>query len=154
MIEKHISITSVDTFGSRLRQARARLHWTQKELAKASGLSQSAIGNYESGQRLSSRALLRLADALRVDPQWLADGTTSHTSGYQNTALPPPQLQDAAAHSAAAPWPFTQTPYEHYLQLTARDQLMLSRLVDDFIRHCRDSYRPEADPPKQPPTDT
>ena len=47
-----------------------------KDLAVASNLSQSAIGNYESGQRLqpSSEALIKLTRALRVSPIWLSAG--------------------------------------------------------------------------------
>src|SRR5690606_41341152 len=75
----------------RLRFARQRLAWTQKQLAQASGLSQSAIGNYESGQRFTSRALLRLAHALGVSPEWLEFGhapaayrSEEHTSELQS----------------------------------------------------------------------
>lgn len=55
---------------------RLRLGWTQKDLALASGLTQSAIGNYESGQRVepSGQALVGLAQALKVSPGWLSHG--------------------------------------------------------------------------------
>ena len=63
-------VDRLDTFSHRLRNARMLQGWTQKDLAVASNLSQSAIGNYESGQRLqpSSEALIKLTRALRVSP--------------------------------------------------------------------------------------
>ena len=69
-------VDRLDTFSHRLRNARMLQGWTQKDLAVASNLSQSAIGNYESGQRLqpSSDALIKLTRALRVNPMWLSTG--------------------------------------------------------------------------------
>ena len=142
----------MNTFGLRLRQARARLNWTQKKLAEASGLSQSAIGNYESGQRSSSRALLRLADALGVAPQWLDSGHPDNMDGYQRPPSSERLLQDnSASEPSQVAWPFARTPYQHYLQLTPRDQHMLGSLVDDFIRHCLDNYLQSDEPGRTPP---
>jgi len=132
-----ISITLVNTFADRLRLARTRLGWTQKQLAQASGLSQSAIGNYESGQRFSSRALLRLAHALQVTPQWLEGGGP--------TAYPPPA--HALDEAAGEPWPFADVPYRDYTLLTQRDKTLLENTVRAFVRACHDAYRESGRPP-------
>lgn len=127
----------MNTFGSRLRQARLQRKWTQKKLAEASGLTQSAIGNYESGQRSSSRSLLRLARALGVNPNWLDTGVPPVTGGYpreDNTAES--ALRDPLSPMAdAAPWPFSGATYQEYLRLSPRDRQMLDSLVADFIRN-------------------
>jgi len=102
----------VDTFAQRLRFARQRLAWTQKQLAQASGLSQSAIGNYESGQRFTSRALLRLAHALGVSPEWLEFGHAP--AAYPATTH---ALQEGPA---AEPWPFETVSYRFRIGTTPR----------------------------------
>lgn len=71
----NISITNVNSFGTRLRQARTLRQLTQKELAAACGLSQGAIGNYESNSRLNAKDIFRIAEVLNVEPAWLAMGT-------------------------------------------------------------------------------
>ena len=130
----------METFGSRLRQARQRLNWTQKKLAEASGLSQSAIGNYESGQRSSSRALLRLAEALKVDPQWLDRGETTHHRTRSHT--PVHHAQNSTLNEPVpSSWPMTPSQRHYYQLLSARDQRVLSRLIDNFIHNCLDSYQ-------------
>lgn len=67
-------ITNVKTFAERLMWARERRVWTQAQLAKEAGMSQSAIGNYESGVRDSSRKVVKLAQTLGVRAEWLANG--------------------------------------------------------------------------------
>jgi len=137
VIETSISITGVNTFAERLRQARQRRGWTQKQLAQASGLSQSAVGNYESGQRSSSRALLRLAHALQVAPEWLEGGGTA-------TAYPPAPY--GVADAAAAAWPFAAVSFQEFAQLTARDKALLERTVQAFVHACHDGYRQGGQP--------
>jgi len=127
----------VKTFGQRVRHARLRYGWTQKELAHASGLAQSAIGNYESGQRYSSRALLSLATALNVNPRWLDSGQgpmESYDPGFSPAARPgKAHTEDAGAGG----WPFPQIPSSHYQALSPRDKLLLERMVQAFIESCR-----------------
>jgi len=123
----------VDTFAQRLRFARQRLAWTQKQLAQASGLSQSAIGNYESGQRFTSRALLRLAHALGVSPEWLEFGHAP--AAYPATTH---ALQEGPA---AEPWPFETVSYRDYAALNRRDKAVLEQTVQAYVRACHDTYR-------------
>lgn len=59
-------------FGERLRYRREELGISRDELAKLLGVSRSAIGNYETGvSSPKEEVLLRLFDALHVDPNYL-----------------------------------------------------------------------------------
>ena len=60
-------------FGEKLKALRKERGLSQAQLADKAGLSNGAIGNYESGKRtkISVEALCRLADALSVDPEEL-----------------------------------------------------------------------------------
>ncbi|MBC3906232.1 XRE family transcriptional regulator [Undibacterium umbellatum] len=62
------------TLASRLLQARTKKGLSQEQLARLVGVSQSTIGNLEAGIRLTSRNITAIAEALDVDPRWLADG--------------------------------------------------------------------------------
>ena len=79
-------ITNVKTFRERLIHAREARSLTQEQLAKASGVSQGAIGNYESGSRNSSRQVVSLATALGVRAEWLDKGKGAM---YERTNLAP-----------------------------------------------------------------
>ena len=63
----------MDTFGSRLREARLRKHLLQRELGDMLGFSQNAISSYERGLNDPSFfAATCIADALDVSLDWLA----------------------------------------------------------------------------------
>lgn len=62
------------TIAERLKHAREAKGWTQSQLAAASELSQSTIGNIESGAREGRGSLPKLAKALSISHDWLADG--------------------------------------------------------------------------------
>jgi len=60
------------SFGQRLRTRRKELGISQGELAKALGVSLSAVSNYETGQNaMREDVLLRLFSVLDVDPNYL-----------------------------------------------------------------------------------
>ncbi len=60
------------SFGQRLRERRIELGMSQAELAKALGVSLSAVSNYENGQNaMREDALLRLFRVLDVDANYL-----------------------------------------------------------------------------------
>lgn len=60
------------SFGQRLRERRIELGMSQAELARALGVSLSAVSNYESGQNaMREEVLLRLFQVLDVDPNYL-----------------------------------------------------------------------------------
>lgn len=59
-------------FGEQLRKRREEMGLTRNELAQRLGVTQSAVGNYETGVSAPKEAvLLRLFDALEVDPNYL-----------------------------------------------------------------------------------
>ncbi len=68
------------TLAERLTWARTQKHLSQEALARLSGVSQSTIGNLESGLRLSARRITNIAEALGVSAIWLAEGVGSPTS--------------------------------------------------------------------------
>ncbi|WP_279636180.1 helix-turn-helix transcriptional regulator [Achromobacter veterisilvae] len=118
-----------------MRKMRLRLGWTQKDLALASGLTQSAIGNYESGQRVepSGQALVGLAQALKVSPGWLshgdegpgADGATARKASRN------------PLDSSPVRWPFREVSLEEYLSLSASEKKILSSMVATYIQACQ-----------------
>lgn len=60
------------SFGQRLRDRRKEMGYSQGELAKALGVSLSAISNYENGQNaMREDVLLRLFRVLEVEPNYL-----------------------------------------------------------------------------------
>lgn len=61
------------TFGEKLKMLRKANGMTQAQLAKKAGLSNGAIGNFESGKRtkVSFESVCKLADALGVEPEAL-----------------------------------------------------------------------------------
>ena len=57
------------TVGEKIRKFRIDQGYTQKELAIMSGLSESAIRNYELGNRFpSSEQLEKIANSLKITP--------------------------------------------------------------------------------------
>lgn len=86
----------MDTLAERLTWAREQKGLTQAALAKLSGVTQSTIGNLESGLRLSARKIIDIATALEVDPIWLANG-----QGNPQSAVPAP---NAAAADNTSPF--------------------------------------------------
>jgi len=80
---------------------------SQAELAKKAGVSQSTIGNLESGFRKSPKYVLTIATALGVDPMWLQYG-----SGIQKplVAMDPPRSYSRTAYD----WPFLSVTQEEW----------------------------------------
>lgn len=69
------------SFGEQLRRRREELGLSREALAERLGLSRSAIGNYETGVSTPKEdVLLRLFDALEVDPNYLYRGSYRHSS--------------------------------------------------------------------------
>lgn len=67
------------SFGEQLRRRREELGLSREELAKRLGVGKTAIGNYETGVSTPKEdVLLRLFDALQVDPNYLYRGAYRH----------------------------------------------------------------------------
>jgi transcriptional regulator with XRE-family HTH domain len=131
----------VKTFSQRVRLARMACGWTQKELASASGLTQSAIGNYESGQRNQppGDALLRLAEALSVTPLWLSQGGGPMDISDAGTQAPAKPSKNTSANGGgenSGMWPFEGVGYDSYRRLSSNNKQLLESLVSTFIDSC------------------
>lgn len=74
----------MNTFGDRVRSRRKELEKSQKELADATGLSQTTISDIERGRNDGSREIIALAKVLRVQAQWLAYGTQPKLLGTED----------------------------------------------------------------------
>ncbi|MDQ8030673.1 MAG: helix-turn-helix transcriptional regulator [Bordetella sp.] len=135
-IQTRFRVFRVDTFGHRLRNARMLHGWTQKDLALASKLSQSAIGNYESGLRLhpSGEALIKLTRALRVAPLWLSSGEgpmlarDAEALARRYDTFPP-----AAGCGGPGGWPFLSVPFSDYEQLSSQEKCQLEQVLAAYI---------------------
>jgi len=146
----------VKKFSDRLRHARELRGYTQQSLARAAGMSQSAVASYENGERKSSRGLLALAAALNVEPQWLDTG-----KGPMSALRPPHDaLSNPYAAALAAPpggavmepgasalpgygagdWPFTGVARTHYERLTDQDKRYLEAIIAAFMDACLSHY--------------
>lgn len=86
-----------ETIGDRCRQARHKRGYSQKELSVRAGVSESVIGNVETGIRHSIRKLTAVANALQVNPHWLATGEGSAAADVDAPAqVDPGQLSQAS----------------------------------------------------------
>lgn len=119
------SITSVNTFGTRLRHARTLRRLTQKELARACGLSQGAIGNYETDSRRNPKDVFRIAEVLNVEPAWLAMGTGSMEPQIA------PRVADLPSSNAA--WPFPDIDPARIWALSAQQREILAKTLSGMI---------------------
>ena len=71
-------MTTDESIGQRLRQARNHNVLSQDELAAASGVTKATISRIENDKldRPPNRATIRkLAEALNIEPAWLLSGT-------------------------------------------------------------------------------
>ncbi|CAM3397066.1 HTH cro/C1-type domain-containing protein [Bordetella sputigena] len=137
-------------FSDRLRHARTLRGYTQAELARLAGLSQSAVASYESGERKSSRGLFKLAAALRIEAQWLDTGKgpmERPVDLYANamTGQRYVVMEDGAPGSFGVPgreleWPFQTIPRGRYESLATRDKRHLENMVAAFIDACHSNY--------------
>ena len=73
------------SFCEQLQKRRKELGLSRTELAARLGVSPSAVGNYETGVSApKEEVLLRLFDALEVDPNYLYRGSFHHIGGIQS----------------------------------------------------------------------
>ncbi len=64
----------MSSLGDRLKSVRRERRMSQAALAKAVGSRQSSINDIESGRNKTSTYLLKIANVLNVDPNWLETG--------------------------------------------------------------------------------
>jgi len=113
-------------------------HMSQAELARAAGVSQSAIASYESQQRLSSRATFKLAAILKVDAGWLHTGKgpmtppPSHVHSSSQTC----SLREPEMHL----WPFRSVTPAQFDALTPTHKRIFEATAEAFILACVEQY--------------
>ena len=67
--------SALETFGQRVRARRGELGLSQEGLADVAGLHWTFVGQVERGRRnLSLHNVLKLAEALQIDPGKLVEG--------------------------------------------------------------------------------
>lgn len=134
VIELTHSITNVNNFADRLRHARLLRGFTQARLAKASGLSQSAVANYEAGIRQTAKEIFRLAGALRVSAIWLKEGDGSMESLPASLpALSSYRVTDQSPTQPAAAWPFQRISPDEYWALSLEDRTLIENTVAPLV---------------------
>lgn len=131
-----VSITFVNTFAERLRLARESRKLKQPQLAQAAGLSQSAISNYETQRRASSRGILKLAAALKVNPVWLAEGIGPMELSTPNSVL---EGETAERQNKESQWPFVNVLPGMYFGLSREQQLMIEDMILALAKRNMDS---------------
>jgi transcriptional regulator with XRE-family HTH domain len=138
----------VKTFSDRLKYARQLRGLTQQQLARMVGVSQSAIGSYESGQRRSTRALFKLAAALNVEAIWLNSGkgpmeaweSDDYRLREPAATLGSPDRHSGRSRPAPACWPFPNIEPTRYEGLVIQDKRTLEKLAYTFIEACHLEY--------------
>ena len=123
----------MNTFADRLRFARSLRQLTQAELARASGISQGAVANYESSTRRFPKAIFRLAAALKVSAQWLAEGVGPME--YEAPALAGSHtgLAEGQIKSPVLDWPFRDISPEIYWSLSESDRNLVENTIAGLI---------------------
>lgn len=123
----------MNTFAERLRFARSLRRLTQAELARACGISQGAVANYESNSRQFPRAIFRLAAALKVSAQWLAEGIGP--MDYEAPALTGSRygLADGNPELPVLDWPFRDISPEIYWSLAEHDRDLIENTIAGLI---------------------
>jgi transcriptional regulator with XRE-family HTH domain len=119
-------------------------------LARLAGLSQSAVASYESGERQSSRGLLKLAATLGVEAQWLDTGKGPMERAEDGYAITPASSRYAVMEETAhgefgearksGEWPFASIARSRYDGLTGRDKRHLETMVGAFVEACHANY--------------
>ncbi|MBL4778426.1 MULTISPECIES: helix-turn-helix transcriptional regulator [Ralstonia] len=83
----------MESMADRVRARRKQLNMSQAKLAKEARVSQSTIAHIEAG-RNETKNLLQIADALKVDPRWLKDGTNGVLVVGNGIPAPPTTTDD------------------------------------------------------------
>ena len=133
----------MNTFSDRLKHARKTLGYTQQALARVSGVSQSAIASYESGNRHTSRSLRALANALRVSLDWLdtGKGEMAIADTYASATSSLKESDYATNYPQISAWPFKTFTMAQYLVLSAQQRQLAEDLILTLIQANADHPR-------------
>lgn len=122
-------------FADRLRHARVQRKLSQAALARACGLSQGAIANYESKRREHAKDIFRLAEALSVNATWLARGTGPMEAlpVVEQSTQTTYRLAEHSSPSHESRWPFTRVTSVQYWSLPADERDVVEDTVVSLI---------------------
>ena len=108
------------TIAERLKYAReSHKDWTQGRLAVAAGVSQSAIGNIEAGIREGRGSLPKIAKALGISHDWLADGEGEMLPATGGAVV---TVETAKTYIIEHAWPFEDVSRDLWDSLTERQK--------------------------------
>ncbi|MCL4655175.1 helix-turn-helix domain-containing protein [Burkholderia multivorans] len=99
LIEFSNTLRFMDTFGSRVRQARLDAQLSQESLARQVGVSQGLIGQIESGKNQGTKHIAAIARVLNVSADWLENGRSTRERAARADSTP---VGDASQHFADA----------------------------------------------------
>lgn len=141
MIDINCSITYVNHFAERLRRTRVLRKLSQAALAHACGLSQSAIANYENGNRKMAKDIFRLAEALSVNPTWLAlgAGPMELMPAIKYPITSPHSVNEFGSLRPIAPWPYSSTSPDEYWALSDDSRAIIEHTLASLITSLRDN---------------
>lgn len=90
-------MSELNTLGDRVAHLRNRKGWTQKKLARESGLSATFISEIENDKRnVGTESLLQIAEVLGTSLDYLAKGEEKEGGPSESPLVLPPELADAA----------------------------------------------------------
>lgn len=92
------------SLAERLKQRRKDLGYSQAKVAEAVGLSQPSYGDIENGKTQSSRKLVQIANALKVNPYWLATGEGEMLSAQAQVDALIASMPNGITHDQVEPW--------------------------------------------------
>lgn len=93
----------METFGSRVREARKNMKMSQATLASAVGMSQGNLSDIENGHVPTSTYTPALAAVLGVNALWLADGRGPKHPGTQAAHAEPSNVSTGPSRLARVP---------------------------------------------------
>jgi transcriptional regulator with XRE-family HTH domain len=135
VIELNRSITNVNHFADRLRKARNLRGMSQSALAQACGLSQGAIANYENKTRQTAKGIFQLAEALQVNPIWLAQGIgPMELTGNADATRSTYRLSDPVAAGQQGLWPFRSISPDVYWSLHVNERDIVEATLTSLIK--------------------
>lgn len=106
----------MSNLGERIKHLRKQLNMSQSELADKVGLSYAQIGRYETkGAQPPAEALRKIADALRVSPDFIVSGSSDEKAKAS--------LRDAELLQQ----------FKAIEQMEEDDKHIIKRLIDAFI---------------------
>lgn len=121
----------------RLKQLRKKLNLSQAAFAKALGLSQSAIGDIESGKnKLKTQNFNAICREFNVNPAWLE-------TGEGEMFMPSSSLEKLAREYELTAEEVALI--KNFIQLPAEDRAVILKLMQNFARDTLKVKLPEED---------